>query len=277
MQCYTFTTACYRGGFCTQGGHFAGCIMYFKLTSIIHFYIIRLREEASRVGLKGHADNADNVMKKEQADGNEEIMNKMKSDDNERKLSMIITSKELEIKAKDEKIVKMEEEIKEQAMEIRMKHNEIKERDVELEKLRKLEERMEIEENGSKDVSNNLKTNEEIISKLLTENQELKEKVALNEQIDKQLDASGNQMVKELQDKIELLQDKKERSEDLNNNASIKYQKLMKANDELKNKVQLYKGMVSLRDQVTIVPLLIIYRFSDVISFIVPVHHMCCI
>ena len=84
-------------------------------------------------------------------------------------------------------------------------------------------------------------------------------------------------MVKELQDKIELLQDKKERSEDLNNNASIKYQKLMKANDELKNKVQLYKGMVSLRDQVTIVPLLIIYRFSDVISFIVPVHHMCCI
>ena len=251
--------------------------MYFRLTSIIQFYIIRLREEAWRVGLKGHADNADNVMKKEQADGNEEIMNKMKSDDNERKLSMIITSKELEIKAKDEKIVKMEEEIKEQAMEIRMKHNEIKERDVELEKLRKLEERMEIEENGSKDVSNNLKTNEEIISKLLTENQELKEKVALNEQIDKQLNASGNQMVKELQDKIELLQEKKERSEDLNNNASIKYQKLMKANDELKNKVQLYKGMVSLRDQVTIVPLLIIYRFSDVISFIVPVHHMCCI
>ena len=237
--------------------------MYFRLTSIIQFYIIRLREEAWRVGLKGHADNADNVMKKEQADGNEEIMNKMKSDDNERKLSMIITSKELEIKAKDEKIVKMEEEIKEQAMEIRMKHNEIKERDVELEKLRKLEERMEIEENGSKDVSNNLKTNEEIISKLLTENQELKEKVALNEQIDKQLDASGNQMVKELQDKIELLQDKKERSEDLNNNASIKYQKLMKANDELKNKVQLYKGMVSLRDQVTKVNYLL-YTVSQI-------------
>ena len=251
--------------------------MYFRLTSIIQFYIIRLREEASRVGLKGHADNADNVMKKEQADENEEIKNKMKSDENERKLSMIITSKELEIKAKDEKIVKMEEEVKKQAMEIRIKDNEIKERDVELEKFRKLEERMEIEENSSKDVLNNSKTNEEIISKLITENQELKEKVALNEQIDKQLNASGNQMVKELQDKIELLQDKKERSEDLNNNASIKYQKLMKANDELKNKVQLYKGMVSLRDQVTIVPLLIIYRFSDVISFIVPVHHMCCI
>ena len=71
------------------------------MTSIIQFYIIRLREEAWRVGLKG---NADNVMKKEQADGNEEIMNKMKSDENERKkLSMIITNKELEIKAKDEK------------------------------------------------------------------------------------------------------------------------------------------------------------------------------
>ena len=147
--------------------------------------------------------------------------------------------------------MKMEEEVKKQAMEIRIKDNEIKERDVELEKFRKLEERMEIEENGSKDVLNNLKTKEEIISKLIAENHELKEKVALNEQIDKQLNASGNQMVKELQDKIELLQDKKERFEDLNNNASLKYQKLMKANDELKNKVQLYKGMVSLRDQVT--------------------------
>merc|ERR1712079_923750 len=66
---------------------------------------------------------------------------------------------------------------------------------------------------------------------------------------------TGNGSKKELNDenvneeKIELLQDKKERSEDLNNNASLKYQKLVKANDELKNKVLLYKGMVSLRDQ----------------------------
>ena len=121
---------------------------------------------------------------------------------------------------------------------------------MDIERLTKVEESMEVGENGSMKVLDDKNFNEEIFAKLSAENRELKEKVALNEQIDKQLDASGNQMVKELQDKIELLQDKKERSEDLNNNASLKYQKLVKVNDELKSKVLLYKGMVSLRDQV---------------------------
>ena len=214
-------------------------------------------------------------MKKEQADEIDEL--KMKNEENERKLSRIIESKENDIKMRNEKIGNLEEETKKQDKELRQKNLKIRELNVDIERLTKVEESMEVGENGSKKVLDDKNFNEEIFAKLSAENRELKEKVALNEQIDKQLDASGNQMVKELQDKIELLQDKKERSEDLNNNASIKYQKLMKANDELKNKVQLYKGMVSLRDQVTIVPLLIIYRFSDVISFIVPVHHMCCI
>lgn len=113
-----------------------------------------------------------------------------------------------------------------------------------------MEESMEVGGNDFKKVLDDKNVNGDIIAKLSAENRELKGKVALNEQIEKQLDASGNQMVKELQDKIEMLQDKKERSEDLNNNASLKYQKLVKANDELKNKVLLYKGMVSLRDQV---------------------------
>ena len=187
-------------------------------------------------------------MKKEQADEIDEL--KMKNEENERKLSRIIESKEHDIKMRNEKIGELEEEIKKQDKEISKKDMKIRERDVEIERLTKAEESMEVGENGSKKVLDDKNFNEEIFAKLSAENRELKEKVALNEQIDKQLDASGNQMVKELQDKIELLQDKKERSEDLNNNASLKYQKLVKVNDELKNKVLLYKGMVSLRDQV---------------------------
>ena len=187
-------------------------------------------------------------MKKEQADEIDEL--KMKNDENERKLSRIIVSKDHDIKMRNEKIGNLEEEIKKQDKELRKKNVKIIELNVEIERLTKVEESMEVGENGSKKVLDDKNFNEEIFAKLSAENRELKEKVALNEQIDKQLDASGNQMVKELQDKIELLQDKKERSEDLNNNASLKYQKLMKANDELKNKVLLYKGMVSLRDQV---------------------------
>ena len=203
---------------------------------------------ASRIGLKGHADYVDDVMKKEQADEIDEL--KMKNDENERKLSTIIDSKEHDIKMRNEKIGKLEEEIKKQDKELSKKDMKIRERDVEIERLTKVDESMEVRENGSKKVLDDKNVNEEIIAKLSAENRELKGKVALNEQIEKQLDASGNQMVKENQDKIELLQDKKERSEDLNNNASLKYQKLVKVNDELKNKVLLYKGMVSLRDQV---------------------------
>ena len=219
---------------------------------MILYSFYRLQEEASRIGLKGYADYVDDGMKKEQADGIDEL--KMKNDENERKLSRIIESKEHEIKIMNEKVRKVEEEIKKQDKELSKKDKKIREQNVEIQRLTKVVESVEVGEtgNGSKKVLNNenVKVNEEIVSKLTAENQELKEKVSLNEQIDKQLDASGNQMVKELQEKIELLQDKKERSEDLNNNASLKYQKLVKANDELKNKVLLYKGMVSLRDQV---------------------------
>lgn len=217
---------------------------------MILFSFYRLQEEASRIGLKGYADYVDDGMKKEQADEIDEL--KMKNDENERKLSRIIESKEHEIKIMNEKVRKVEEEIKKQDKELSKKDKKIREQNVEIQRLTKVVESVEVGEtgNGSKKVLNDENVNEEIISKLTAENQELKEKVSLNEQIDKQLDASGNQMVKELQEKIELLQDKKERSEDLNNNASLKYQKLVKANDELKNKVLLYKGMVSLRDQV---------------------------
>ena len=67
---------------------------------------------ASRIGLKGHADYVDYVMKKEQADEIDEL--KMKNDENERKLSRIIVSKEHDIKMRNEKIGKLEEEIKKQ-------------------------------------------------------------------------------------------------------------------------------------------------------------------
>ena len=187
-------------------------------------------------------------MKKEQADEIDEL--KMKNEENERKLSRIIESKEHDIKMRNEKIGKLEEEINKQDKELSEKDMKIRERDVEIERLTNVEESMEVGENGSKKVLDDKNVNEEIIAKLSAENRELKGKVALNEQIERQLDASGNQMVKELQDKIELLQERKEFGRYEQHNASLKYQKLMKANDELKNKVQLYKEMVSLRDKV---------------------------
>ena len=278
MQCSMFMTARRRGILCSRGGH--AIILLYYITSIIDpFYFDRLWEEASRIGRKEYEYHMDNGVKHE------------KADDIERKLSRIITNKELEIKAMDEKKMKMEEDIKKQAREIRRKDDDIKERDekiekqaeeirkkdneieergktiekqandirikdieiqerdMEIEKITQLEESMEVEENGSKNVLNG-KPNEEIITKIIAENQELKDKVALNEQIEKQLDAFGHQKVKELQDKIELLQERKEFGRYEQRSASLKYQKLTKANDELKNKVQLYKEMVSLRDKV---------------------------
>ena len=278
MQCSTFMTARRRGILCSRGGH--TIILLFYTTSIIDaFYFDRLWEEASRIGRKEYEYHMDAGVKHE------------KADDVERKLSRIISNKELEIKAMDEKKMKMEEDIKKQAREIRRKDDDIKERDekiekqaeeirkkdneieergktiekqaydirikdieiqerdVEIEKITQLEESMEVEENGSKNVLNG-KPNEEIITKIIAENQELKDKVALNEQIEKQLDAFGKQKVKELQDEIDLLKERKEFGRYEQHNASLKYQKLMKANDELKNKVQLYKEMVSLRDKV---------------------------
>ena len=278
MQCSMFMTARRRGILCSRGGH--AIILLYYITSIIDtFYFDRLWEEASRIGRKEYEYHMDNGVKHE------------KADDIERKLSRIITNKELEIKAMDEKKMKMEEDIKKQAREIRRKDDdikerdekiekqaeeirkkdneieergktiekqandikikdiEIKERDVEIKKITQFEESMEVEENGSKNVLNG-KPNEEIITKIIAENQELKDKVALNEQIEKQLDAFGQQKVKELQDEIDLLKERKKFGRYEQHNASLKYQKLMKANDELKNKVQLYKEMVSLRDKV---------------------------
>ena len=147
-----------------------------------------------------------------------------------------------EIRKKDNEIEERGKTIEKQANDIRIKDIEIQERYVEIEKITQLEESMDVEENGSKNVFNN-NPNEEIISKIIAENQELKDKVALNEQIEKQLDAFGQQKVKELQDEINLLQERKKFGRYEQHNASLKYQKLMKANDELKNKVQLFKEM----------------------------------
>ena len=86
------------------------------------FYFDRLWEEASRIGRKEYEYHMDAGVKHE------------KVDDIERKLSRIITNKELEIKAMDEKKMKMEEDIKKQAREIRRKDDDIKERDDKIEK-----------------------------------------------------------------------------------------------------------------------------------------------